>query len=167
MTLKKDGKTKQQKKLVKINKTKICPIDEIPKAHRAVIGDEEKNSTHSRVETDCGRDNATDSSNKLNRKPSLRRKFSALIRGSADLPAAINRGFQPIRRSLSFNRDLNRVFETNQDYRSKGAAHWYNSLSSLAEDETKVENGQNFTGNDVDYTRSLLSRTDSFIENPY
>lgn len=51
MTLKKDGKTKQQKKLVKINKTKICPIDEIPKAHRGVIGDEEKNSTHSRDET--------------------------------------------------------------------------------------------------------------------
>ncbi|XP_024943795.1 pleckstrin homology domain-containing family G member 5 isoform X2 [Cephus cinctus] len=75
----------------------------------------------------------TEQSSKFDRKPSLRRKFGALIRGSADLPAAINRGLKPIRRSLSFSKDLNRVYET-APYRTR-SAQWYNSLGSLAEDD--------------------------------
>lgn len=34
MTLKNDGGRKQTKKMAKINKTKICPIEEIPKTHQ-------------------------------------------------------------------------------------------------------------------------------------
>ncbi|KAJ8688037.1 hypothetical protein QAD02_023832, partial [Eretmocerus hayati] len=49
---------------------------------------------------------SSSSSCKLERKPSLRRKLGALIRGSADIPAAINRSLQPIRRSLSFSKGL-------------------------------------------------------------
>lgn len=49
------------------------------------------------------------------------------------MPAAINRGLAPIRRSFSFGKDLNRVHEKPSPYRTLGA-HWYNSLVSLAED---------------------------------
>ncbi|XP_046594123.1 pleckstrin homology domain-containing family G member 5 [Neodiprion lecontei] len=73
-------------------------------------------------------------SGKLERKPSLRRKFGALIRGSADLPAAINRGLAPIRRSFSFSKELNHLHESPSPYRTRGA-HWYNSLVSLTEDQ--------------------------------
>lgn len=88
---------------------------------------------------------------KLDRKPSLRRKFGALIRGSADLPAAINRGLQPIRRSLSFSKDLNRVYETqpaaHQHHSRTRSAQWYNSLGSLAENEPKDEDDENTQNN--------------------
>ncbi|XP_043290107.1 pleckstrin homology domain-containing family G member 5 [Venturia canescens] len=81
---------------------------------------------------------------KLDRKPSLRRKFGALIRGSAELPAAINRGLQPIRRSLSFSKDLNRVYETqpasaDRHHARTRSAQWYNSLGSLAENSKDEE----------------------------
>lgn len=74
------------------------------------------------------------SSGKLERRASFRRKFGALLKGSADLPAAINRGLQPIRRSLSFSKDLHRSHESSKPYRTS-SMQWYNSLSSLAEDE--------------------------------
>ncbi|EFN67986.1 hypothetical protein EAG_10524 [Camponotus floridanus] len=74
------------------------------------------------------------SSGKLELRASFRRKFGALLKGSADLPAAINRGLQPIRRSLSFSKDLHRSHESSKPYRTS-SVQWYNSLSSLAEDE--------------------------------
>lgn len=78
---------------------------------------------------------AESSSGKLERRASFRQKFGALLKGSAALPAAINRGLQPIRRSLSFSKDLHRSHESlKQPYRTS-SVQWYNSLSSLAEDE--------------------------------
>ncbi|XP_012252088.2 pleckstrin homology domain-containing family G member 5 isoform X1 [Athalia rosae] len=72
----------------------------------------------------------------MDRRPSLRRKLGTFIRSSADqLPAAINRGLAPIRRSFSFSKDLDNVHEKPSPYRTRGA-HWYNSLVSLAEDRT-------------------------------
>lgn len=89
-------------------------------------------------------DGGTSNAKKLDRKPSLRRKFGALIRGSAELPAAINRGLQPIRRSLSFSKDLNRVYETqpasaDRHHARTRSAQWYNSLGSLAENSKDEE----------------------------
>ncbi|XP_071555202.1 uncharacterized protein [Temnothorax nylanderi] len=84
--------------------------------------------------------NADNPSEKLERRPSFRRKFGALLRGSAaELPAAINRGLQPIRRSFSFSKDLHRSHEpSRQPYRTS-SVQWYNSLSSLAEDEVDAD----------------------------
>lgn len=79
--------------------------------------------------------NADNPSEKLERRASFRRKFGALFRGSAELPAAINRGLQPIRRSLSFSKDLHRSHETSKQPYRTSSVQWYNSLSSLAEDE--------------------------------
>jgi len=79
------------------------------------------------------------SSGKFELRSSFRRKFGALLRGSAELPAAINRGLQPIRRSLSFSKDLHRSHEpSKQPYRTN-SMQWYNSLSSLVEDEVDAE----------------------------
>ncbi|EZA52808.1 hypothetical protein X777_08523 [Ooceraea biroi] len=97
----------------------------------------EKNPDPGRSPPKEGTSKGTDGSpsGKLERRASLRRKFGALLRGSADLPAAINRGLQPIRRSLSFSKDLHRSHESlKQPYRTS-SVQWYNSLSSLAEDE--------------------------------
>ncbi|KAL6257698.1 hypothetical protein P5V15_011277 [Pogonomyrmex californicus] len=82
----------------------------------------------------------TDNSNrKFERRASFRRKFGALLRGSAELPAAINRSLQPIKRSLSFSKDLHRSHEpSRQPYRTS-SVQWYNSLSSLAEDEIDAD----------------------------
>lgn len=74
------------------------------------------------------------SSGRFERKPSFRRKIGSLIRSSAELPAVINRGLQPIRRSLSFSKDLNRLHEPSKPSKA-GSAQWYNSLVSLVEDE--------------------------------
>ncbi|KAL0099830.1 hypothetical protein PUN28_019915 [Cardiocondyla obscurior] len=83
--------------------------------------------------------NTENPSEKLERRASFRRKFGALLRGSAELPAAINRGLQPIRRSLSFSKDLHRSHEpSKQPYRTS-SVQWYNSLSSLAEDEVDAD----------------------------
>lgn len=75
---------------------------------------------------------------KIERKSSFRRKIGSLIRSSAELPAAINRGLQPIKRSLSFSKDLNRLHEPSKPSRI-GSVQWYNSLVSLAEDECLAE----------------------------
>lgn len=96
-----------------------------------------------------------DASGKLERRASLRRKFGALLRGSADLPAAINRGLRPIRRSLSFSKDLHRTHETAKPYRTS-SVQWYNSLGSLAEDESVDETG------DADYERTSASEEEIF-----
>lgn len=79
-------------------------------------------------------ENAARSSGRFERKPSFRRKIGSLIRSSAELPAVINRGLQPIRRSLSFSKDLNRLHEPSKPSKA-GSAQWYNSLVSLVEDE--------------------------------
>ncbi|XP_058802378.1 pleckstrin homology domain-containing family G member 5-like isoform X2 [Phymastichus coffea] len=87
---------------------------------------------------------------KLERKPSLRRKLGSLLKGSADLPTAINHGLQPIRRSMSFSKGIEQKPPTQPNatpaqpkngslkaFRTR-SVQWYNSLSSLAEnDETK------------------------------
>lgn len=78
---------------------------------------------------------ANSSSEKLERRASFRRKFGALLKGSTVLPAAINRGLQPIRRSLSFSKDLHRSHESSKQPYRTNSVQWYNSLSSLAEDE--------------------------------
>ena len=122
---------------------------------------------------------------KLDRKPSLRRKLGALIRGSADLPAAINRGLQPLRRSLSFSKDLNQVYESqpsaHHHHSRTRSAQWYNSLCSLAENDAKdddndsTNNDNNNNGNnseeDDDTQKKLdrlggrfLERTHSLLE---
>lgn len=77
---------------------------------------------------------AVGSSGRFERKASFRRKIGSLIRSSAELPAVINRGLQPIRRSLSFSKDLNRLQEPSKPSRPS-SAQWYNSLVSLVEDE--------------------------------
>ncbi|XP_053986480.1 pleckstrin homology domain-containing family G member 5-like isoform X2 [Hylaeus volcanicus] len=80
--------------------------------------------------TDAGK-----SRGKFERKSSFRQKIGSLLKGSSELPAAIiNRGLQPIRRSLSFSKDLNRQYDSPKPIRHSNA-QWYNSLVSLAEDE--------------------------------
>ncbi|XP_011148165.1 pleckstrin homology domain-containing family G member 5 isoform X2 [Harpegnathos saltator] len=97
----------------------------------------------------------TDACGKLERRASLRRKFSALLRGSADLPAAINRSLQPIKRSLSFSKDLHRTHEPSKPYRTS-SVQWYNSLGSLAEDE-RVDEVR-------DYERTSASSEEEIFE---
>ncbi|XP_029167289.1 pleckstrin homology domain-containing family G member 5 isoform X2 [Nylanderia fulva] len=110
---------------------------------------------------------ADSSSGKLERRASFRRKFGALLKGSAGLPAAINRGLQPIRRSLSFSKDLHRSHEPlKQPYRTN-SVQWYNSLSSLAEDErVDVVDCKNTAAfeEDVFDGRVQVSRTRSLME---
>ena len=99
---------------------------------------------------------------KLDRKPSLRRKLGALIRGSSELPAAINRGLQPIRRSLSFSKDLNRTHEK-KPYRTR-SVQWYNSLSSLAENDPILEDSESFISEEELYPPKVITRTHSLLE---
>lgn len=96
--------------------------------------------------------------------------MGAFIRGSADLPSVINRGFQPIRRSFSFNKDLHRVYENThpQEYGRTRNAQWYNSLCSLAEVDSKDEAGQVAIKKntfDDDFQKRQVSRTHSFLDN--
>lgn len=129
-------------------------------------------STHPSIETECqklpkstsgkrtapAREKASeeaDTGGKLVRRASLRRKFGALLRGSADLPAAINRSLQPIKRSLSFSKDLHRTREAAKPHRTR-SVQWYNSLSSLAEDERLDEVGGD------DYEKTSASEEEAF-----
>ncbi|XP_015122351.1 uncharacterized protein LOC107044822 [Diachasma alloeum] len=103
----------------------------------------------------------------LERKPSLRKKLGAFMRGSADLPAAINRGLQPIRRSLSFSNSLNRSHEK-KPHRAR-SAQWYNSLGSLAEDDTKDEDTERESVYEEELVfaqNPVIVRAMSFVENP-
>ncbi|XP_034941032.1 pleckstrin homology domain-containing family G member 5-like [Chelonus insularis] len=164
MTLKKDGEKRQSKKHNKTRKSKICPIDETLKAEENVTINDDGKSYSLKTDTDDSSEkNGEKRDCKLDRKPSLRRKLGAFLRGSADLPAAINRSFQPIRRSFSFNKDLHRVYEP--EYRTRNAS-WYNSLSSLAEVDSKDEGvGQNTHKDDAILNGPLtLTRTHSFLE---
>ncbi|XP_011865578.1 PREDICTED: pleckstrin homology domain-containing family G member 5 isoform X2 [Vollenhovia emeryi] len=110
--------------------------------------------------------NADNSNEKLERRPSFRRKFGALLRGSAELPAAINRSLQPIRRSLSFSKDLHRSHEpSRQPYRTS-SVQWYNSLSSLAEDEVDADCKRAGASKeeDLDGRMAQVTRTRSLME---
>ncbi|XP_066601053.1 pleckstrin homology domain-containing family G member 5-like isoform X2 [Prorops nasuta] len=103
---------------------------------------------------------------KLERRASLRRKFGALIKTGAELPAAINRSLQPIRRSLSFSKDLNRGHEPLKPYRTT-SVQWYNSLGSLAEDEdhsTNQETPRDPTSHVDPYSGKQIYRTYSLVE---
>ncbi|XP_057317856.1 pleckstrin homology domain-containing family G member 5-like isoform X2 [Microplitis mediator] len=176
MTLKKDGdKKKTNKKINKsVKKSKVCPtINETTKEqNKNLTGDksDDPNSGNLKNKIDEGE---SAGNSKLDRKPSLRRKLGAFIRGSADLPSVINRSFQPIRRSFSFNKDLHRVYE-NQHHHEYGRARnaqWYNSLCSLAEVDSKDEGGQcmakkNIYNDDfADFEKCQVSRTHSFLDN--
>uniref|UniRef100_A0ABD2XID9 Uncharacterized protein n=1 Tax=Trichogramma kaykai TaxID=54128 RepID=A0ABD2XID9_9HYME len=73
---------------------------------------------------------------RLERRSSLRRKLGALIKASADLPAAINRGLQPIRRSMSFGKDLDKKppkqhSDGSSSHKAKVSASSSSSSSSL------------------------------------
>ncbi|XP_074097036.1 uncharacterized protein LOC141526129 [Cotesia typhae] len=171
MTLKKEGeKKKTTKKINKPKKSKVCPtIDETKNG----TGDKNDTCTHSpESSADQNPPDAGEraGNSKLDRKPSLRRKLGAFIRGSADLPSVINRGFQPIRRSFSFNKDLHRVYENThpQEYGRTRNAQWYNSLCSLAEVDSKDEAGQVAIKKntfDDDFQKRQVSRTHSFLDN--
>uniref|UniRef100_A0A0C9QY91 PLEKHG5_0 protein n=2 Tax=Fopius arisanus TaxID=64838 RepID=A0A0C9QY91_9HYME len=102
----------------------------------------------------------------LQRKPSLRKKIGAFVRGNADLPAVISRGLQPIRRSLSFSNSLNRCHEK-KPHRAR-SAQWYNSLGSLAEDDSKDEDNETESIYDelVSTRNPVITRALSFVENP-
>ncbi|CAB0044603.1 unnamed protein product [Trichogramma brassicae] len=75
---------------------------------------------------------------RLERRSSLRRKLGALIKASADLPAAINRGLQPIRRSMSFGKDLDKKppkqhSDGSSSHKAKVSATSSSSLLSVAQ----------------------------------
>lgn len=107
--------------------------------------------------------NAANPSEKFERA-SFRRKFGALLRGSAQLPAAINRGLQPIKRSLSFSKDLHRSHEpSRQPYRTN-SVQWYNSLSSLAEDEVDADCKRAGVSEIFDGKVAQVTRTRSLME---
>lgn len=107
-------------------------------------------------------------------RKSFRRKIGLLLRGSAaELPAVINRSLQPIRRSLSFSKDLNRVQEPSKPHRAT-SAHWYNSLVSLAEDECLDEYDDSPSGNNSPTIEERLfsskvqvTRTQSLIDTTF
>lgn len=111
-------------------------------------------------------------SGRIERK-SFRRKIGLLLRGSAaELPAVINRSLQPIRRSLSFSKDLNRIQEPSKPHRAS-SAHWYNSLVSLAEDECLDEYDDSPPENSPTIEERLFSskvqvtRTQSLIDTTF
>nr|XP_034181809.1 pleckstrin homology domain-containing family G member 5-like isoform X3 [Osmia lignaria] len=112
-------------------------------------------------------ENPVKSGGKFERKSSFRRKLGVLIRHSTELPAAINRGLEPIKRSLSFSKDLNRLHEPNKPYRARGA-HWYNSLVSLAEDECldepDVATSRNSVSEEFLSPKVQVTRTQSLID---
>lgn len=109
--------------------------------------------------------NTDNPSEKFDQRASFRRKFGALLRGSAQLPAAINRGLQPIKRSLSFSKDLHRSHEpSRQPYRTS-SVQWYNSLSSLAEDEVDADCKRAGVSEEIfDGRMAQVTRTRSLME---
>ncbi|XP_076226443.1 uncharacterized protein LOC116429530 isoform X3 [Nomia melanderi] len=138
---KKSAKTSSQKAPVRNPRT-TAKLKQQPHHHHHLVktesnaepGDPENDSVSLKVEEGQQAEGAAKKGGKFERKSSFRRKIGSLIRSSAELPAAINRGLQPIKRSLSFSKDLNRLHEPSKPSRI-GSVLWYNSLVSLAEDE--------------------------------
>ncbi|XP_017794302.1 PREDICTED: pleckstrin homology domain-containing family G member 5 isoform X3 [Habropoda laboriosa] len=101
-------------------------------------------------------------------RTSIRKKIGLLIKSSVELPAAINRSLQPIRRSLSFSKDLNRLQEPPRPHRAS-SAQWYNSsLVSLAEDEClddlDIAPARNSTSEELLSLKAHVIRTQSLID---
>ncbi|XP_032684269.1 pleckstrin homology domain-containing family G member 5 isoform X3 [Odontomachus brunneus] len=140
-----------------------------PEAARVVKTESQKppRSSDSKQSVKENSSKDTDASGKLERRASLRRKVGALLRGSTNLPAAINRTLQPIKRSLSFSKDLNRTHESSKPYRTN-SVQWYNSLSSLAEDERVDEVGNyertSAFEEEIFDDRVQITRTHSLVE---
>lgn len=84
------------------------------------------------------KDSNPDGNPKLERHASFRWKFDTPSSGSADLPAAINRDPRPMEHTMSFSKDLRSDKSFKQPYRPY-RVQWYNTLSSLAEDERENE----------------------------
>lgn len=77
----------------------------------------------------------------------------------------INRSLQPIKRSLSFSKDLNRVQEPSKPHRPS-SVHWYNSLVSLAEDECLDDRDDSPPSNSEELfsPKVQVTRTQSLID---
>ncbi|KAL6432664.1 hypothetical protein ACFW04_006240 [Cataglyphis niger] len=174
MTLKKE--TKRARKLAKLNHKVANCIDEsanvlqqdnlAKECKQEAEGQKSSGVKRPALKESSSKD-VDSSSGKLERRASFRRKFGALLKGSADLPAVINRGLQPIRRSLSFSKDLHRSHESSKPYRTS-SVQWYNSLSSLAEDERVDVVNANYKNagvpRDVFDGRAQVTRTRSLVE---
>ncbi|XP_011499260.1 PREDICTED: putative uncharacterized protein DDB_G0268364 [Ceratosolen solmsi marchali] len=85
--------------------------------------EKQQHQKQSQLERDEKKESFEITETKFDRKPSLRRKFGALLRGSADLPAAINRGLRPIRRSMSFGKDLDEPQREQQQQQQQQQQH--------------------------------------------
>ncbi|XP_043250056.1 pleckstrin homology domain-containing family G member 5-like isoform X6 [Colletes gigas] len=139
-----------------------------PRKNESKIESEDSNSRAANSNDDAElTENAGKSGGKFERNHSFRRKIGSLIRSGAELPAAINRGLLPIRRSLSFSKDLNRVHEFSKPTRTS-SAQWYNSLVSLVEDECldepNVSCRKNSASEELLSPKAQVTRTQSFTE---
>ncbi|XP_033222935.1 uncharacterized protein LOC117176758 [Belonocnema kinseyi] len=167
MTLKKEKKKSISKKVAnKTNAKAVNSTEEALKSQVRIPSKVSKEHKHSDKPESGQAFNQLEAegSCKLDRKPSLRRKLGALIKGGAELPAAINRGLQPIRRSLSFSKDLNRTPEK-KPYRTR-SVQWYNSLSSLAENDPILEDSESFISDNEEeiYPGKVITRNYSLLE---
>ncbi|KAG7212045.1 hypothetical protein KM043_012401 [Ampulex compressa] len=177
MTLKKEKKKAERKSGKAAQKPPVSKAEAVQQSNSGKDSKQAKQETgdvqrvvgpsrDGRAQAD-GKALAPEAGGKLERRASLRRKFGALIRGSADLPAAINRSLQPIRRSLSFSKDLNRLHEPPKPYRTT-SVQWYNSLGSLAEDECANEPASernSASDEEEDFPgRAQVTRTQSLLE---
>ncbi|XP_076625471.1 uncharacterized protein LOC143343937 isoform X3 [Colletes latitarsis] len=139
-----------------------------PRKNKSKIKSGDSNSRPANSNDDAElTENAGKSGGEFERNHSFRRKIGSLIRSGAELPAAINRGLLPIRRSLSFSKDLNRVHEFSKPTRTS-SAQWYNSLVSLVEDECldepNVSRPKNSASEELLSPKAQVTRTQSFTE---
>ncbi|CAK9800491.1 hypothetical protein ANTQUA_LOCUS2471 [Anthophora quadrimaculata] len=168
-TLKKDekraskkSKKSSQKTVKRVNSTK----NDRSKADAEELNEDPLNFEFDTASLDEA-ENVARTSGRFERT-SIRKKIGLLIRSSVELPAAINRGLQPIRRSLSFNKDLNRLQEPPKPHRT-GSSQWYNSsLVSLAEDEClddlDIAPHRNSTTEELLSPKVHVTRTQSLID---
>ncbi|XP_068984929.1 pleckstrin homology domain-containing family G member 5 isoform X2 [Bombus flavifrons] len=167
-TLKKDEKRASKKSKNVSQKISSCKKQVPPKNRESKVQAEEPREDLSILGSNDdaqGDEKAARASGRFERK-SFRRKIGSLIRGSAaELPAVINRSLQPIKRSLSFSKDLNRVQEPSKPHRPS-SVHWYNSLVSLAEDECLDEQDDSPPSNSEELfsPKVQVTRTQSLID---
>ncbi|XP_076396699.1 uncharacterized protein LOC100880938 isoform X2 [Megachile rotundata] len=170
-TLKKDEKRaskKSKKGSQKASGRGVKPVKEDPVRNSELKEESESRNYLEVHDVDVPEEvTETGKGGKFDRKHSFRRKIGSLIRSSAELPAAINRGLQPIRRSLSFSKDLNRSHEPNKPYRVR-SAQWYNSLVSLAEDKCLDEPEVLSSRDSVsEPPKAQVTRTQSLIDTTF
>ncbi|CAK9811964.1 hypothetical protein ANTPLA_LOCUS7232 [Anthophora plagiata] len=171
-TLKKDEKraSKKSKKSSQRTVKKVNPT----KNDRSKANSEEPNEDPPNFEFDAASLDEAESVARTSgrfERTSIRKKIGLLIRSSVELPAAINRGLQPIRRSLSFSKDLNRLQEPLKPHRT-GSSQWYNSsLVSLAEDEClddlDIVPHRNSTSEELLSPKVHVTRTQSLIDTEF